>query len=226
MTISRHHRLNKILQRRQMDLTVCLEHVHKPQNVSAVLRTCDAVGIHEVNMVWNAQTRMRRGTAMGSQKWVKRNRHESIEDAVAHFRQQNMQILVSHLSDDAVDFRCIDYTQPTAIILGQEKQGASEESIALADHEIIIPMYGMVQSLNVSVAGGLILYEAQRQRELAGMYDKITLPDDIRQQMLFEGCHPELFKHWQKKDLPWPKIDENGEVIADDNWWRTMQLSG
>lgn len=225
MTDSRFERINKILLRRQMDLTVCLEHVHKPQNISAVLRTCDAVGIHEVNMVWNAQTRMRRGTAMGSQKWVRRRRHESIEEAVGHFRANNMQVLVSHLSEDAVDFRSIDYTKPTAIILGQEKQGASEESIALADHEIVIPMYGMVQSLNVSVAGALILYEAERQRQAAGMYDIVTMPDDIRQQLLFEGCHSELYKQWQKKDLPWPDINDNGEVIADEHWWRTMQLS-
>ncbi|XOV79837.1 MAG: tRNA (guanosine(18)-2'-O)-methyltransferase TrmH [Aestuariibacter sp.] len=225
MTDSRFRRINANLLRRQMDLTVCLEHVHKPPNVSAVLRTCDAVGIHEVNMVWNAQTRMRKGTAMGSQKWVRQCRHESIEDAVSKFRDNNMQVVVSHLSDKAIDFRRIDYTRPTAIILGQEKKGASEESITLADHEIVIPMYGMVQSLNVSVAGALILYEAQRQRADSGMYEKVTIPDDIRQQMLFEGCHPELFKQWQRKNLPWPEIDNNGEVIADASWWQTMQLT-
>lgn len=225
MSPERYQRIDAVLKKRQMDLTVCLEHVHKPQNISAVLRTCDAVGIHEVHMIWNGKTRMRRGTAMGSQKWVRRERHENIQEACDHFHRQDQQILVTHLSDKAVDFRDIDYTKPTAIILGQEKYGASDEAIELADHEIVIPMAGMVQSLNVSVAGALVLYEAQRQRQLAGCYEKTTMPESIRQQMLFEGGHPELYKQMVRKNLPYPQIDDDGNVIADEKWWQKMQMT-
>ena len=93
-------------------------------------------------------------------------------DAIAALKAQGMQVLVTNLSDTAVNFTEIDYTKPTAIILGQEKFGTSEEALALADQDIVIPMVGMVQSLNVSVACSVVLYEAQRQRQLAGMYDQ------------------------------------------------------
>ncbi|BDX08428.1 tRNA (guanosine(18)-2'-O)-methyltransferase TrmH [Planctobacterium marinum] len=221
----RYQRIKSVLQKRQTDLTVCMEHVHKPQNVSAVLRSCDAVGIHEANIVWNEHTYFRRGTAMGTQRWLKHRKHTSIEAAHQHFKQQSMQVLVTNLSDKSVDFRQLDYTRPTAIILGQEKYGASEEAIALADHEIIIPMMGMVQSLNVSVAAGLILYEAQHQRQQAGLYDKVSISDEDLNALLFEGCHPALFAQCQAKNLPLPKLDDEGEVIASDDWWQQMQIS-
>lgn len=221
----RYQRIKSVLQKRQTDLTVCMEHVHKPQNVSAILRSCDAVGIHEANIVWNEHTYFRRGTAMGTQRWLKHRKHSSIEAAHQHFKQQNMQVLVTNLSEKSVDFRQLDYTRPTAIILGQEKYGASDEAIALADHEIIIPMMGMVQSLNVSVAAGLILYEAQHQRQQAGLYDKVSISDEDLNALLFEGCHPALFTQCQAKNLPLPKLDDEGEVIARDDWWQQMQIS-
>lgn len=96
--------------------------------------------------------------------------HSTIQQAIEQFKSDGMQVLATHLSDKAVDFRQIDYTKPTCIIMGQEKKGISKQAVALADHDIIIPMAGMVQSLNVSVASALILYEAQRQRQLVGMY--------------------------------------------------------
>lgn len=221
----RFQRIRDTLLKRQMDLTVCLEHVHKPQNVSAVLRTCDAVGIHQVNIVWNQETYFRRGTAMGSQKWLTHHKHQSIEAAHQCFKAQNMQVLVTNLSDTSVDFREIDYTQPTAIIMGQEKHGATAEAIALCDHQITIPMMGMVQSLNVSVAAALVLYEAQRQRQIVGLYDQVTISKAELNATLFEGCHPLLYKQCVSKGLPLPTLDDEGEVLADEHWWQAMQLT-
>lgn len=225
MIQERYKRIKDILLRRQTDLTVCLEHVHKPQNVSAILRTCDAVGIHEVNIVWNEHTYFRKGTAMGTQKWLRHVKHSSIQAAHQHLKSQDMQVLVTNLSDKSVDFRDIDYTRPTAIIMGQEKHGASEQAIALADQEIVIPMMGMVQSLNVSVAAALILYEAQGQRQNAGAYDTVSLSKEVMDQILFEGCHPTLHQRCQEQGLPYPQLDNNGEIIAKSDWWRQMQMS-
>ena len=225
MIQERFQRIKQVLLTRQTDLTVCLEHVHKPQNVSAILRTCDAVGIHEVNIVWNKHTYFRKGTAMGTQKWLKHLQHESIAQAHQHFKSQHMQVLVTNLSDKSVDFRTVDYTRPTAIILGQEKYGASEEAIALADREIVIPMMGMVQSLNVSVASALILYEAQHQRQKVGAYSKTSISKGDLQRILFEGCHPALFQQCMQKGLPLPELNDQGEVVADAQWWRQMQLT-
>lgn len=225
MTPERYQRIREMLAKRQTDLTVCLENVHKPHNVSAVVRTCDAIGIHKVHAVWENQYRVRSGTAMGSQQWVNVDTHENVTDAIGALKAQNMQVLVTHLSDKAVDFRDIDYTRPTAILFGQEKYGVTDEAIAMCDQDIVIPMVGMVQSLNVSVAAALVLYEAQRQRQIAGMYDVQHLSEEECQRMLFEGGYPVLTKVCKRKGIPYPPIDEQGQIAADDSWWQQMQLS-
>ena len=225
MSPERYTRIRHLLAQRQPSLTICLEQVHKPHNVSAIVRSCDAVGIHEVHAVWDKKPQIRKDTAMGSEHWVYTKEHACIESAVAHLKTQNMQILVTNLSARAVDFREIDYTQPTAIILGQEKSGATDAAIASADQDIMIPMVGMVQSLNVSVAAALILYEAQRQRQLAGMYDIQQLSEQTCQKVLFEGGFPRLRELCVRKGITYPQIDKNGYIDADDTWWKKVQLT-
>lgn len=226
MTPERLERINNMLNKRQPDLTVLMEGVHKAHNLAAVVRTCDAIGCSEVHATWKTE-RMRTsgGVALGSQNWVKVNHYSNTKDAIDVLKQQNMQVLVTNLSDTAVDFREIDYTKPTAIILGQEKFGATDIAKEMADQDILIPMVGMVQSLNVSVANAVVLYEAQRQREAAGMYNKPTIAEQERQRVLFEGGHPIFAKACQVKGLPYPKIDEEGQIIAPDEWWQKMQMT-
>ena len=225
MSPERNARIQQLLDKRQPDLTVCMEEVHKPHNVAAIVRSCDAVGIHQIHGVWNEQNAVRKGTAAGSNVWVKSKAHDTIGDAVSHLKQQGMKVLVTNLSADAVDFRDIDYTQPTAIILGQEKDGATQDAIALADTDIVIPMVGMVQSLNVSVAAALVLYEAQRQRQAAGLYDSPRLAEAERQRVLFEGGFPQLQQICLRKNIPYPRVNSEGHIEADSDWWRQMQLS-
>lgn len=217
-----------MLATRQPDLTVCLEQVHKPHNVSAIIRTADAVGVHQVHAVWPT-TRMRTlvSSAAGSNSWVSVKTHRSIGDAVGHLKAQGMQILATHLSARAVDFREVDYTRPTCVLLGQEKTGITEEALALADQDIVIPMIGMVQSLNVSVASALILYEAQRQRQNAGLYrrDNSMLDEEEQQRLLFEGGYPVLANVAKRKGLPRPQIDEQGQMVASAEWWAAMQAT-
>ena len=112
--------------------------------------------------------------------------------------------------------------------MGQEKTGITREALDLADQDIIIPMLGMVQSLNVSVACALILYEAQRQRQIAGMYqrDHCLLDDAEQQRLLFEGGYPVLARVARQKGLPYPRINDQGEVEADEHWWSAMQATG
>jgi tRNA (guanosine-2'-O-)-methyltransferase len=202
-----------------------LEEVHKPHNVSAVIRTCDAVGVHKIHAVWDESENLRKGTSLGSQIWVKTKPHTTIQEAVGELKSQNMQVLVTNLDNTACDFREIDYTKPTAVLLGQEKTGATDEAIALADQSIVVPMVGMVQSLNVSVAAAVIMYEAQRQRELAGMYNNATLSENECQDILFEGGFPVLFAECKRRGLPFPHIDETGEIQADDDWWHALKYS-
>lgn len=217
-----------MLATRQPDLTVCLEQVHKPHNVSAIIRTADAVGVHQMHAVWPT-TRMRTlvSSAAGSNSWVNVQTHRTIGDAVTHLKGQGMQILATNLSARAVDFREVDYTRPTCVLLGQEKTGITEEALALADQDIIIPMIGMVQSLNVSVASALILYEAQRQRQNAGLYrrEHSMLDAEEQQRLLFEGGYPVLANVAKRKKLPRPHIDQQGQVVADAEWWAAMQAT-
>lgn len=228
MTPERYARICEMLAARQPDLTVCMEEVHKPHNIAAVIRTADAVGVHEVHAVWPS-SRMRTlvSSAAGSNSWVQVKTHQTIQQAVAKMKAKGMQVLATHLSDKAVDFRTIDYTRPTCILLGQEKTGITPEALALADSDIVIPMVGMVQSLNVSVASALILYEAQRQRENAGMYQRQISPLSAKEQqrLLFDGGYPVLSNVAKRKKLPRPFIDESGQIIADEQWWAAMQMT-
>ncbi len=225
MSKARYQRIRALLAKRQPDLTLFLEDVNKPHNVSALIRTADAVGVHQIHAVAKREQSLRKGTAMGSQIWVDTRFHANTRSAIDHLKQQKMQVLVTHLDDKSIDFRAVDYTKPTAIIMGQEKFGATDEAIALADQSIMIPMVGMVQSLNVSVAAATILYEAQRQRENAKMYDTARLPESEAQKILFEGGFPVLYKICVERRLPFPQINENGEISADPQWWNALQYS-
>jgi len=225
MSPERYKKIRQVLAFRQPDLTVCMEEVHKPHNVSAVIRSCEAVGVAGVHAVWRQNDSLRNNIAMGSQVWVKTHKHESIVDAVGFFKQQKMQVLVTHLDDSAVDFRQVDYTKPTALILGQEKLGATAQAVQLADQAVIIPMVGMVQSLNVSVAAAILMYEAQRQRQQAGMYDHQRLDEAECQRVLFEGGFPALYKECIRRKLPLPYINDEGSIEAEKSWWQALQFS-
>lgn len=195
MTPERYARIREMLAARQPDLTVCMEQVHKPHNVSAVIRTADAVGVNEVHAVWPTSKMRTQGSfAAGANSWVQVKTHKTIQEAVAKMKAMGMQVLATNLSEKAVDFRAIDYTRPTCILLGQEKTGITPEALALADSDIIIPMVGMVQSLNVSVASALILYEAQRQRENAGMYQRET--SLLKEKSSSDCCSKVGIRYW------------------------------
>lgn len=225
MTLERYLKIRDALSKRQTDLTLLLEELHKPYNVSAVLRSADAVGVSKIHAVWGENHAIGKGTGMGSHVWVKTQTHRSLANAVDYLHQQNMQVLVTHLDKDAIDFRDVDYTKPTAILLGQEKTGATAKAVALADQSIMVPMMGMVQSLNVSVAGALILYEAQRQRQVAGMYEVCSLPEQEFQEALFAGGFPNLYKVCKQRKLALPRIDDNGCIDAPKQWWQALQFS-
>lgn len=228
MNERRYRRICQMMAMRQPDLTLCLEEIHKPHNVSAIVRSADAVGIHQIHAIWpDQQVKLSVSSAAGSNSWVKIISHPSTEEAIFQIKSQKMQVLATNLSEHAVDFREIDYTLPTCIMMGQEKTGISQKALALADKHIIIPMAGMVQSLNVSVASALILYEAQRQRQQAGMYQRehCLLSADEQQDWLFEGGYPVLAEVAKRKGLPRPFINNQGQIEADDSWWAQMQLT-
>lgn len=213
MISRRYQKLKQVLDRRQLDLTVITEDVHKPHNFSAIVRTCDAVGILGVHAVSSDdELPIYSQITKGSDKWVEFHVHPDIQTAITYLQQQEYRVYAAHLSDRAIDYRHIDYTKPTAILLGTERSGVSDTAANLVDEHIIIPMLGMVQSLNVSVAAAVILFEAQRQRLEAGLYDRVHLSPEVYERTIFEWSYPEVAAIYRQKNIPYPKLNELGEL--------------
>lgn len=214
MTPERFRTLRAILDRRQPDLTVLMDRVHKPHNFSAVLRTCDAVGVLDAHLVPTDDFRPAHQTAGGSNRYVNVQRHGSLGDALRVLRDDGMTILAAHPAGDAVDFRAVDYTGPTAILLGTELHGLSDDAAAAADRRVVIPMMGAVESLNVSVAAAVILYEAQRQRSEAGLYDGSRLGHERYHRTLFEWAYPRIADLCRRRGVEYPPLGEDGEILG------------
>jgi len=171
-TPERRARLARVLRCRQPDLTLVLANIHDPHNVSAIYRSCDAFGIGQVHLYYTNTSFPALGdkSSASARKWVESARHSDSGELLRVLRARNMQVLTTGFSENAVPLRCWDFTRPTAVVLGNEHIGVAAELLRLADGELYIPMYGMIQSFNVSVAAAIILAEAASQREAAGMY--------------------------------------------------------
>lgn len=214
------------MDQRQPDLTVLADGIHKAQNISAILRTCDAVGINELNWIvpQGEKSGVWKRSAGGSARWVKPHRHPDSKAAVAWLQSQNMALYAAHLSPDAVDYRQVDYTRPCAIVLGAEKEGVSDAMRRACCAEITIPMYGMVESFNVSVAAALILAEARAQREQAGLYDTGSrLSPDAYRRTLFEWCHPKMARFCRERHLDYPALDSDGDIANPSAWYARVR---
>lgn len=181
MTPERKAKLEAVLSHRQPDITIVLENVFDPHNISAVMRTCDAVGVQDIYILNTRIPRHKKwGTRSSSSaaKWLTIHQFENLEACVAELRQRYKRILTTHLSSDAVSLHGIDFTESIALVFGNEHSGVSEEMRALADGNFIIPQVGIIRSLNISVACAVTLYEAFRQKNKAGQYDQRRMGEE------------------------------------------------
>jgi len=216
VTPERFRKLKQVLAARQPDLTVLMENVHKSHNIAAVIRTCDAVGVYEAHAVSDdGEIPRHRVVSGGTRKYVRVRMHADIAEACRQLRADGHQILAAHLSGSARDYREFDYTSPTALLLGSELWGVTGAAAEVADHHVAIPMNGMVTSLNVSVAAALLLYEASRQREAAGLYATCRLETGVFDKILFEWSHPKVARRCRAQGLPYPPLTENGELAEN-----------
>lgn len=181
MTPERRAKLVSVLHKRQGDITVVLENVFDPHNVSAVMRTCDAVGIQDIYIL---NTKIPRHEKWGfrssssAYKWLTAHQFDNAEECFIALRKNYDTILTTHLSEDAVGLYELDLTKSTALIFGNEHSGVSDEIRTMADGNFIIPQAGIIQSLNISVACAVTLYEAMRQKTNAGHYAKRNMSDE------------------------------------------------
>ncbi|MEJ2636594.1 MAG: RNA methyltransferase [Calditrichia bacterium] len=175
-----------ILLQRQRDLTVVCENIHDPHNVSAILRSCDAVGIPEVQLLYFKETfpELGKKSSASANKWVHTVAHESTDELHNYLQKKGMKIYATHHSKAAKSIHEVDWVHPAAIVMGNEHRGVSDPMLEIADESIYIPMFGMVESLNVSVATAVILYEACRQRLEKGMYPYSAEEDSWTEEML------------------------------------------
>jgi tRNA (guanosine-2'-O-)-methyltransferase len=196
MTPERIKRLTSVLNKRQGDITIVLENVSDPHNISAVMRSCDAVGIQDIYILTTKIPRHKKWGARSSSsaaKWLTIHQFDNAAECFSALRKKYSSILTTHLSSDAVSLHNIDFTKSIALVFGNEHSGVSDEIRELADGNFIIPQVGIIQSLNISVACAVSLYEAFRQRSNAGQYN---------QQGLTDVRYKELLKEWEVTTFP------------------------
>lgn len=192
MQPEREKKIRDVIRQSQPDLTVVLENIFDPLNISAVLRSCDAVGIREVFVVYTKQYLDKRGlilgkrTSAGTFKWIDVYVFDDLEECFRRVRERYGRILATRLGEDSQSLYSLDLTQPTALLFGNEDEGISSEALALADGNFLIPQAGFAESLNISVACAVSLFEARRQRAEKGFYDKNPKLDATQQEQLFQ----------------------------------------
>lgn len=176
-TEKRIEKIKWVLSKRQPSLHLVLENIHDPHNVSAIFRTCDAAGIPKVSLVYNLEKfpKIGKKSSASAYKWIEREKYKSVDECFNQLKKEKFKIYASSLNSDTKSLYELDFTKKSAIVFGNEHRGLSKEAEDLADEKFFIPMYGMVQSLNVSVSAAITIYEALRQRTLKGFYDKSEL---------------------------------------------------
>jgi len=199
MTPEREQRITSVLDKRQEDITIVLENVFDPHNISAVMRTCDAVGVQDLFVLNTRIPRHKKWGAKSSSSaanWLTIHQYDNAAECFAQLRKRADRIFATHLNSDAVSLYGMDLTTKIALIFGNEHSGVSEEICAMADGKFIIPQMGIIRSLNISVACAVTLYEAFRQKQAAGHYDRPALSP---------ARYDELLKEWSRGQLTAPE---------------------
>lgn len=195
-TARRTYRVSQALHQRQLDIVIALDFVHDQHNLSAVLRTADATGLGRV--IWapdfKKPDKVNPEVSKGSERWVDLQVVDDLQPSLQDLRKQGYRIAATHMGRAAVDFRTIDWTTPWVVVFGNEHRGCSESTVEMADANIFLPMMGFVQSLNISVAAAVTMYEIQRQRQNKGMYSVSAPESQVRQ----------LYNQWQlaEEEIP------------------------
>ncbi len=187
MEPSRIEKIEALAAKRQGNMTVVLENVMDYHNLGAVMRTCDAVGCFEIYVLYTVpskqkeQLRLGKKTAAGVRKWLKVNYYTDLQQCLAAVREKYGTIWATAVDQGTISIFQKDFTKSFALIFGNEKEGVSSEARKLCDGTVLIPQVGMAQSLNISVACAVTLYEVFRQRDAKGYYSDQN-PNDAETQ--------------------------------------------
>lgn len=180
MTPERMKRLNDVIDKRQPDITVVLENVFDPHNVSAVMRTCDAIGIQEIYILNNRippPKKWGHRSSSTAAKWLTIHQFTDMHTCFDAVREKYDKVYASLLGTHSKDLYEMDMTESLALVFGNESFGISEEVLRYTDGNFMIPQFGVIKSLNISVACAVVLYEALRQKRIAGHYNSAAMPE-------------------------------------------------
>ncbi|MFN0215722.1 MAG: TrmH family RNA methyltransferase [Saprospiraceae bacterium] len=236
MNTSREQKIRNVIHQSQPDLTVVLENIFDPLNISAVLRSCDAVGVREVFVVYTKKYLDKRGLILGKRtsggtfKWIDVYVFEDLEECFRRVRERYERVLATSLSmppplpglggEEDLTVRSehsesvyeLDLTKPTALLYGNEDEGVSAEALALSDGNFTIPQAGFAESLNISVACAVTLFEARRQREAEGFYKEKSKFSPAEQSQLFDRWKTMLKeKSWHQQRAI--EVSKNSEAL-------------
>lgn len=213
MTSKRVERFKKVVSGRQPDLTVILENVHDMHNIGAVMRTCDSVGIYNLYVLQTdpnvqfSNLSLGKRTSAGTRNWVDVHYYKDRQKCFTEVKKNCKKVFATHLDAQAVALHDMDLTQPIALLFGNEKEGVTKETLELCDGNFIIPQMGFVQSLNISVACAVTLYEAFRQRNEADMYGENSNFAKAKQEELFELYQSRHEARWTRKSILPKELD-------------------
>lgn len=176
LTPERKAKIEAVAARRCFSVPVVLESIYDRGNISAVMRTAEGLGFSNFHVIETGDKfKNSQRVTQGADKWVETKKWKSTRDAVKYFKENNIKICVTSL-ESSKPLHEIDFTVPTALVLGNEKDGVSKEMLEASDERVIIPMPGFVQSFNISVAGALCLYQIYQTRlHKLGKCEDVTL---------------------------------------------------
>lgn len=185
-------KIREVARTRQNTLAVILENVHDLHNLGAVMRTADSVGVREIYVVYSdpnitpKKVKLGKRTSAGTRRWLDVYFYEDLDKCMEDVRHKYDRIYATHLEKNAVSIYELDLSAKVALLFGNEKDGVTEAALKKCDGNFIIPQLGMAQSLNISVAAAVTLYEAYRQRQAKGMYDENVPQTRSEQESLYE----------------------------------------
>lgn len=194
MNDTRYNKLQFALEKRQPDLTVVLENVFDPHNVAAVMRTCDSVGIKEIFVIQTQVPTYKnwgRKSSSGAIKWLQVHYFDTVAECLQEVKKRYDKVYTTHLAENSKSLYQLNLTERVALVFGNERSGCSNEMIKFADGNFIIPQVGIIESLNISVACAISIYEAFRQKTAAGHYENPKIHGEEK---------VELLRHWELYD--------------------------
>ncbi len=174
MTPEREARILHVLNRRQPDLGIVMENIHDPHNIFAVMRTCEAVGVQHIyvlNTIMSKYKNFGSKSSSSAKGWLTLHEYTDTAECMKAVKERFGKVYATHLGVESHSLYDLDLAESVALVFGNEHSGVTEECLGYCDGNFIIPQVGMVQSLNISVACAITLYEAFRQRQAKGFYN-------------------------------------------------------